>query len=195
MPVLDLNNLGAGKNPGITTEIGNSLRQAGAVCLDLQGHKPGVPLTVRSHNNHNYTLAWAPADAQARRAWNDHREATEEGATGVAVLLIKQETDHMVLARSWIGTGFDYLLGNDNTSAISETEQAVTQEWAFFLEDDSLVARGRMEVTGIMQGDDSAVRKRRQEKLEQVTKSDHLDIPAYIVVVEFSRPLAEVTEK
>ena len=174
--------------------MGTVLAEAGAVCLESQNHQPSVQLTVRGDVETGYRLAWPPVTPQAQRGWNDADEATEEGATGIAVLLTNREIGYMVIARSWKGTGFDYLLGNDNVLDISDTERTATAEWERVLGDDNLVVRGRMEVSGILRGGDSMVRARVNQKLEQTSRSDYLGIPAYTIVVEFGRPLAEVRE-
>ena len=193
--MLDLNDLGAGQNPGITAAIGNALAEAGAVCLATNHHLPGVPLVVRGRADRRYRLAWPLASAQAVLGWNDPAEAVEEGAAGIAVLLANRETGFLVIARSWKGTGFDYLLGDAEARNISEAERAVRSEWSKVLGDTALVPRGRLEVSGILNGSDSQVRARAREKLEQTSRSDPWAIPAFVIVVEFGRPLAEVWEK
>lgn len=193
--MLDLNDLGAGQNPGITAAIGNALAEAGAVCLATNHHLPGVPLVVRGRADRRYRLAWPLASAQAARGWNDPAEAVEEGAAGIAVLLANRETGFLVIARSWKGTGFDYLLGDAEARNISEAERAVRSEWSKVLGDTALVPRGRLEVSGILNGSDSQVKARAREKLEQTSRSDSWAIPAFVIVVEFGRPLAEVWEK
>jgi hypothetical protein len=52
----------------------------------------------------------------------------------------------------------------------------------------------RLEVSGIRKGDDSLIKTRVKLKVEQVSPSDG-EFPAYIVVVEFSNPLAYMVEK
>ena len=193
--MLDLNDLGTGQNPAITAAIGNALAEAGAVCLETNRHQPGVQLVVRGHANNRYQLTWPLAVAQAALGWNDPDEAVEDGATGIAVLLANRETGYWAIARSWKDTGFDYLLGDADTLNISEAERSVRSQWAKVLGDTALVPRGRLEVSGILNGSDSRVRARANQKLEQTESSDHWGIPAYVIVVEFGRPLAEVRAK
>ena len=190
--MLDLNDLGTGQNPAITAAIGNALAEAGAVCLETNRHQPGVQLIVRGHANNRYLLTWSLAVAQATLGWNDLTEAVEEGVAGIAVLLANRETGYLVIARSWKGDGFDYLLGDADTRNISAAERSVMPQWAKVLGDTALVPRGRLEVSGILKGNDSQVRTRANQKLEQTKSSAHWGIPAYAIVVEFGRPLAEV---
>jgi hypothetical protein len=55
--------------------------------------------------------------------------------------------------------------------------------------------KARLEVSGIRFGDDAAVKSRIGQKLRQTRRSDFLRLPAYVVVVLFSRPLAQVVER
>lgn len=197
---LDLNALTAGGNPGITPEKGAELAQAGAVCLEEQGHAPGTQLTVRGDYGNSYRLAWTPVTPQARRTWNDDDEATEDGAAGISVLLANREIGQAVIARARKSspqqpTGFDYWLGDDQTDNMSDAEQAATESLADVLADNNLVARSRLEVSGIRNANDSVIRARVRQKLRQMRLSDALGLPGYAIIVEFGRPLAEVRRK
>ena len=197
---LDLNDLIAGDNPGITPEVGAALAQAGAVCLAERGHAPGATLTVRGDYDNRYQLAWTPVTQQARRTWNDDDEATEDGAAGVAVLLASREIGQAVIVRamksSWhYPTGFDYWLGDDRADDMSDAERAATETLSDILDDANLVARSRLEVSGIRSANDSVIRSRARRKLRQMRTSDTLNLPGYAIIVEFGHPLAEVRRK
>ena len=170
--MLDLNELDTDNIPGISPAKGNELAEAGAVCLESQGHTRGAYLTVRNGANNSYRLDWPPVTDQARRTWNDEEEATEDGAVGIAVLLASREIGYAVVLRSRKGTGFDYWLGEG-----------------------VLDFKARMEVSGIRNGNDSQVRARVQKKLRQMNRSNALGLPAYAIVVEFGRPLAEIKKQ
>ena len=199
--MLNLNELADGGNPAITVEKGAALAQAGATCLESQEHNQGTLLTVRGNViNRTYPLAWPPVNAKTRRTWNDDQEATAEGASGIAALLANREIGHQVILRSRKSTpqdptGFDYWLGDDDKANMSDAEQTATESLAFQLADDNLVARARMEISGIRQGSDAAIKARTQLKLNQMNVSDELGLPGYAAVVEFGRPLAEVRRK
>jgi hypothetical protein len=107
-----------------------------------------------------------------KKCFNDQHMATELGAYGVAFLVLGAGTTFTVIERSARGTGFDYWLGSD----------------------DSLFQRkARLEVSGILVGENSAVDKRIAEKIGQ-TKRSAGSLPAYAVVVEFSRPMSKVVK-
>ena len=198
--MLDLNDLAAGGNPGITAEKGAELAQAGAVCLESQGHNNGVPLTVRGSFNNSYRLAWVPVTRQAIRTWSDDDEATEDGAASISVLLANREIGQQVILRCRKSTpqnptGFDYWLGDDNADKMSDAERAATESLADILANGNLVARSRMEVSGIRNGNDSIVQTRVRRKLRQMNPSDTTGLPGYATVVEFGQPLAAVGRK
>ena len=172
--VLDLNELGNGL-PAITPSFGQALAEAAGVCLESQGHVQLTLIVIRGHINIQLSLAWPQITDQTRRTWNDSQEATEYGATGVGVLLARQELGYLAVERSEKGTGIDYWLG-------VEPEALPLQR------------KARLEVSGIRHGDDRDVRARVREKLRQTHPSDDL-LPVFVVVVEFGTPLAEVQKK
>ena len=112
-----------------------------------------------------------------RRCWNDLEYATEQAAYGVALLLIQQLTDFAVVERSRKGTGFDYWLGTG-----SELGKQPFSKTA------------RLEVSGIRQGNRQQIRTRVKLKMAQISPTDNL-APAYIAVIEFSQPLAQVVKR
>ena len=193
--MLDLNDLDTDDIPGMDRQKGNDLAKDAAVCLEFQGHAPGVQLTVRGMVDIRYTVIWPLVTAQNLRTRADTQEATEDGAAGIATLLAIRQIGHTVIARSRRGTGVDYWLGNDDNSSVTTAERAMTDEMGYLLQDDSLVVRGRMEVSGILRGSDSEIRRRVRSKLGQTDQSDATGLPVYVVVVEFGRPLAEVRKK
>ena len=172
--MLDLNELAKGRFPAITEAIGATFAEAAGVCLESQGHSPGVQLTIRGDRSGSYTLEWTPVSLQARtRAWNDTEEATEFGAAGVAILLAEKELGYVAIYRSRKGTGFDYWLGDDPDIPFPEP-------------------KALLEVSGIRRGNDRIIRARVRQKLNQVEQVKASSLPAYVIVVEFSHPIAEV---
>ena len=170
--VLDLGDLGDGAMVGLSPEVGSSLAQAGAVCLESQSHVPGVDLAVTGSVVGTHPLHWETPDDQARLAWGNEIDATEYGAAGIALLLARRLMDLVVMSRARHGTGFDYWLGGD--TAEPPMEGAV-----------------RLEVSGIRKGPPSAVARRVRQKLDQMQRRD-ATAPGYAIVVEFGRPAAMV---
>ena len=165
--MIDLRDLQHGQ-PGLSPEAGAFLTQAGAVCLESQGHTSGDTLAVNGTlGGFAEELRWEPATAQVRRTWNDLEEATEYGAVGIAILLVQRHTKHAVLKRARKGTGFDYWLGSADRHPFQH--------------------KARLEVSGLLKGTVSAIRTRVRQKVEQ-TKLSARSLPAYVVVVEFGTP-------
>ena len=175
--MLDLNDLVNGQILGITPSLGGALAEAGAVSLECKHHKPGVRLPIRGISNVSYRLEWTAASEKAFRAWQPNR-ATEWGAEGIAALLAKKETPYTVIEASVQGEGVDCWLGDES--------------------DITFQRKARMEVSGMRWNNpvrDSDIQGRVDQKLQQTDQSDHTQTPAYVVVVEFGRPVAEVHRK
>ncbi|MDQ6695042.1 MAG: hypothetical protein M3014_11595 [Chloroflexota bacterium] len=98
------------------------------------------------------------------------------GACGVAALLMLELTDYTVIERAPQGSGVDYYLAYRDTELPFERA-------------------ARLEVSGIGSGSIAEVRKRVNEKTKQTYPSDQGGLPAYIVVVEFGQPMAQVVTK
>ena len=156
--------------------IGNALAQAGAICLESQHHTPGVLLSVRGSGitANGYHLDWTPGDARDNAMWQYNR-ATEMGAEAVAILLVKSATPYQDVQASTLGTGIDYWLGDGSDMLFQR--------------------KARLEISGIRNGSDADIARRSAAKLRQTRQSDDTQIPAYVVVVEFGRPLAEVHQR
>ena len=163
--------------PAITPVFGASLAEACAVCLSDRGHPQGINLIVEGDFQATFKLYWQPVTPQMLRCWNDLEYTTEHAAYGIAFMIITRLTDFTVIERSRKGTGFDYWLGTEN--------------------DDSLLPfqnKARLEISGIRAGDEKRINIRLKQKLEQTKPSDGL-LPAYVVVVEFSKPIAITAKK
>ncbi|MGF2035309.1 MAG: hypothetical protein RMZ43_008345 [Nostoc sp. CmiVER01] len=86
--------------------------------------------------------------------------------------------DYIVIKeRSRKGTGFDYWLGSEDEAGELPFQNKV-----------------RLEVSGLRKADDSRVRARIKQKIEQTNRNDS-KFPAYIIIVEFSRSLSFIVEK
>ena len=173
---LDLTQLTTGDTPAISAAIGSAMAEAAGFCLESAGHQPGTTLRVRGDADERFRLIWEIAGTLAERAW-DPFDATEWGAAGIAVLIAKRVTRYEVVQRSRRGTGIDYWLG--------ERDRITFQR------------KARLEVSGILRGDASTLRARVREKVRQTRKSDPAGqrLPAFVIVVEFSAPIAEVLQR
>jgi hypothetical protein len=134
-----------------------------------------VKLRLDGMKDDVFQLEWSSVDEQQRLCYNDLQEATEWGACGVAILVVKELTGKVVIERSKKGPGFDYWLGED---------------------DDDLLFYGkaRLEISGLLSGSQGEISTRVKQKKNQIKASDHL-APGYVVVVEFGEPTAHVEVK
>ncbi|MEH2318575.1 hypothetical protein [Nostoc sp.] len=113
--------------------------------------------------------------SQSQRTWRFVFTIRSAGRTTTWHSL--QLRSSTVIERSRKGTGFDYWLGSEEEAGELPFQNKV-----------------RLEVSGIRKADDSRVRARVKQKIEQTNPSDGT-FPAYIIIVEFSRPLSFIVEK
>jgi hypothetical protein len=112
---------------------------------------------------------------QAFAAWNDEQELTEYGACGIAIMLVLELTGYTVVQRAKKGTGVDYWLGHKESNRPFENS-------------------ARLEVSGILKGDDKDIKGRVKKKIKQTEPSDGA-LPAIVVVVEFGKPISHLVQK
>ncbi|QJE98788.1 hypothetical protein [Luteolibacter luteus] len=173
---LALSSLKSGRK-GISPAYGAALSEAASVCIANFNHSN--PASMHVQDNANIILAdiiWEEPSEQIVRTWADLEVATEQGAYCLAALLV-EKYGLEVMQRSRKGTGFDFWLGPPD------------QELLLF---QNLV---RLEVSGILCGDDSSIAQRSRIKVEQTKRSDDTKIPAVIAVIEFSNPAARIIER
>jgi hypothetical protein len=164
--------------PAITPAFGAAIAEAGAIRLTDEAHVPGAILEVEGEFSTRFQLDWQPVTEQSRRCWNDEEYTTEQAAYGIAFILILKLTNLTVIERSRKGTGFDYWLGSQDLNSMLPFQRMA-----------------RLEVSGIRKGSRSQIDTRVKQKTEQTRASDAEGLPAYIIVVEFSRPISIVIEK
>jgi hypothetical protein len=164
---------------GLTSALGQVMEEMAAVCFQLQQHACGVIMSVDAPHVQSsvssYPVYWEPITEHQLRAYGDPQEATEYGATGVAILLMEALTPFTVLCRSVKGTGFDYWLSDQSG------------EWPF-------QNAARLEISGTLSDSERELRDREKRKLAQVSRTDGA-LPAYVVVVGFGAPRSRIARK
>lgn len=170
-----LSSLGAGRK-GISGAYGASLSEAASVCISEARHPNPAKFKVNGDFDVEAEVDWASPSQQVLDTWNDQEFATEQGAYGIAALLV-EEFGLEVVQRSRKGTGFDYWLGplGENSNLFQ--------------------GLGRLEVSGIRAGNESRIAQRTRVKLAQTTKSDHLAVPAVVAIIEFGQPAAHISQR
>lgn len=146
--------------------------EAASVCLCDQRHSNGVDFKVNGEFKQTFSLHWPKVTPQMKAAWNDLEIATENGAYGIAILLLKKLASLPAILQSRKKTGFDYWLtdGSGNFDA-------------------------RLEVSGILNGTASNIQSRLKKKLKQTDPSDDTSLPAYAAIIEFSTPTSSIAKK
>lgn len=147
---------------------------AEAACVELGKHKHANPvqMQVRGGNHKIYKLYGFPITDAMRRTYADPGECTEFGACGIAILVLLKETHYTIVERSYVRTGYDYRIGQQGDFLFQQT--------------------ARLEISGIHAGTAQEVSRRTRKKIKQTSVSDNTQMPAVIIVVEFSVPMIEV---
>lgn len=144
------------------------------VCMAHNSHTPGVTCLVKLSPESTVPISWSISTDQDRlRAGHaDLQEATEGGATGVAIAYMKHAHNLVVIARSpKDGNGFDYFMGPMGSASIFRTKPTA-----------------RLEVSGVLSNDDIECRSRLKLKAEQVKTNLPAGQGAFAVVVGFKHP-------
>ena len=149
------------------------MAEAASVCLKDQGHGRLVELTIEGAFEETLTLKRLGITLRMFLSHHDEEEATEMGACGVAILVLERLANLMVLRRARKGLGFDYWLGSKEGSLLQQAE--------------------RLEVSGIRNGSESAIKARILEKTRQ-TQKFRTTTPTWVAVVEFSRPMLRLVK-
>ena len=160
----------------VTPAFATILGEAAAVCLEENHHASGVLLSVDGMSKETFELSWAQLHAAHRTTYADLQEATEWGACGVALLLVRQLTGLTTIERSAKGGGFDWWIGTSDPTGLP------------------FQGMSRLEVSGILRGHADSVETRLKQKIRQTDPSDSLG-PAVIAIVEFGQPKAQVERK
>lgn len=153
----------------------SSFAEAAAVCL-ARYHEKKVNVVVLGDLQSEFELVWGQVSEEQRNSYNDLEEATEDGAYCLAIWVIEKLTEYHTLRKSQKQTGIDFFL-NHKTDTQNPKPQA------------------RLEVSGILKGTTSKIKARLNQKIAQSMQSDDLEIPAFIIIVEFSKPSITVKKR
>ncbi len=157
------------------------------ICLEYHNHKSGTETDLHNLNETlvmlemvKLELVWTKhIEDDDRRIWGGPSNAAERAGEGMAWLIIHEFTDYTVINRSLKKTGVDFWLGYKE-----DAEKLVFQEKA------RVEAKGRTELKSY-----SKINRVLEKAVEQTEQSDSTNLPAYIVLTEFSRPEIYLVEK
>ncbi len=148
-------------------------------CMSYHKHHNGVLLEVEYKNNKgNYRVFWPENSINIEKLNNNynHDDAVEFGAEAIAIFVSYSQIGFRSLQRSKTKTGIDY--------------------WISFTEDEDGLPfqnAGRLEISGIMkENGNNTVKNRIKIKNNQTMQSANTLLPAYIVVVLFEKPSAQM---
>ena len=152
--------------------------EAAAICFEENNFRGTAVLKIEDDEVEvaAFHFTWSSVNQQVKDMHNDLIYETEYGAYCIAFLIIHHLTDYKVIRRSKRKTGFDYWLGEKES------------EYPF--ED---VAR--LEISGILRGKNTEITQRIRIKKEQTKQSDGSQLPAFIIVTEFSKPISKIVLK
>lgn len=88
---LDLTELESGI-PALTAALGRVLTESAAVCLCDRGHTAPVHFVVKKSDDVQFMVDWPDVTNEMKRAYNDFQQATEFGACGVSIMLVRRMT-------------------------------------------------------------------------------------------------------
>jgi hypothetical protein len=156
------------RHPGVTAGLSAAFDEAARVCLGRHHSSPQqMRLKDDSSDQLGTVVEWARADPRTENGWANKDDATQYGAYGLALAAIELTRGMVAVRRAETRTGSDYYLGFPGVVA------------------DDLEASLRIEVSGIDSGNETAIRGRLRQKLEQAAKGKS-NLPAIATVVGFA---------
>lgn len=156
----------------------DNLAEAAAVCLHIsqKEHKNTEILTVEGDLRAQFELEWQEVTQQILDSRADLLETTEDAAVCIAIMVVEELTPYQIVKQAPRGTGVDFFMTEKDNN-------------------DQITYKARLEVTGILKGTKKSIQDRINKKIKQCKKSDFMEIPAYIVVVEFSQLIVKILKK
>jgi len=136
-----------------------------------------VLIHVSGHMRISGNLQWNDSGENLACTYADLQEATEYGAFGVALVIAVKLTGIPFVQRSVKGTGIDWWL-SEGTNEAGPFQRAA-----------------RLEISGILEGDEGVISTRLNKKLLQTERSDATSLPAYVAIVEFSSPNVRLVKR
>ncbi len=158
---------------------------AAIVALDQKGYEENQECEVKDYNELKFVVAfeWCTEINDVMRDSMNDSDLAEDGAVGIALMLIDTFTKYTVVERAVEGSGVDFLLGDKESFDVSDRT-------------DFGLPTARLEVSGMLRAKPkSRFRTRINDKVKQSKESDSDGTPAYVIVVEFSTPMINCTRR
>ncbi len=158
--------------PGFSKTVGSFLAEAALVCLELNKHSTGVSLEISGDFEETFHVSWTGTiTSSVKEGWKDVKEATEYGASALAILLIKELTPFQYFERMNQDEIGDYL--------IKTSKEA--KDFSF------------IEISGIWKkSPKNSVNNRIRLKMKQIQKKATYKLELFTIVIEFSEPEGKI---
>ncbi len=173
MNTVDLREFGAGDRP-LSEATGRFLAECASVCLANQGHKTETTMSIVGMRTDVVRIVRSSVSDVIVRTHGDLQHAQEHGAYAIGISLLLLNEGYNDVEQSAKTTGVDYYVG-DNDGLMFQH-------------------KARLEVSSLLNGSEIQVQKRVREKLRQTERSAGSKLPAYVAVVEYSRPLTHLVK-
>ena len=155
------------RHHGLSKSVAGSYAEAATVCFDRH-HDTAVELEINDRSAISIALVnWPKVTDQTKAAWNNDIDATEAGASAVALAVVEQTRGLVAVSRAETATGADYYI--DKPGA-----QIVDLETSY-----------RLEISGTNAADQRQVSYRLTSKIKQAQKG-RSNLPAIACVVGFA---------
>lgn len=163
--------------PGIAPAIGAYFYAAIVVTMHRLNHAEHLTMPLNGDNPKILDINWQDTfNDQLDRSFKEDSSMIDAAASGFSCLLAIEETNYTIVERGYKGSGFDYYLGYDNEPLFTKA--------------------ARLEISGIKQENEgNTIEKRLRIKLKQTDQSDQEKLPAYVSIIEFSKPKAVFKKK
>ncbi|MBU0585125.1 MAG: hypothetical protein KKB66_21620 [Alphaproteobacteria bacterium] len=156
------------RHPGVSYGVGLAYEEAARVCLD-RDHSSPVTISIRDNANEALAEAsWVAAGADLKAAWANDTDATEAGASALALATVELLRGLVAIRRTETRTGADYYLDVPGTLT------------------DDLETAIRLEISGTASAIPKVLIDRLAQKLKQAEKGAS-NLPAMAVVVGFAQ--------
>ena len=159
------------------------MAEAIAFCLTMQGFESGISLKIEGDFTEIFQVIWSDIiDEGIKKSWQDWKEATEEGAMGLSILVLMELTAYNYFERSHQTTGYDFwldIIKDDDWRNIERKKLA------------------KLEISGIWKATKSnTVNMRISQKIKQVEKVKlEVNLPIIVSVIEFGTPKVKLIKK
>lgn len=157
MQVLDLYSLHL-RHPGMAREITDNYAVNAAICMERHGSSQRVwSVQINQEPIAEYLVTWNPPTPAQLRSCANKDDATRDGAYGLALAAVDAHSGLVALRRAEGRSGVDFYLVPEGAEIPDSHDLDIDR--------DDLVG---LEVSGIDDDTDRAVRARVREKVEQV---------------------------